>query len=93
MSNHIISATEASRNFSIILNKVHYQGEHFDIKRGKEIIAQIIPVAHQKTSMKVKDLKEFFKHLPTLEADDQSAFEKDIKEIRTKSKFEDESWD
>lgn len=93
MSIHVISATEASRTFSVILNKVHYQGEHFDIKRGKEIIAQIIPVAHKKASMKVIDLNNFFKHLPSIEADDQIAFEKDIEQIRLQNKLEDNSWD
>ena len=43
--------------------------------------------------MKVTDLNEFFKHLPTIEADDQVAFEKDIELIRSQNKFEDESWD
>ena len=93
MSIHVISATEASRTFSVILNKVHYQGEHYDIKRGKEIIAQIVPVAHKKASMKVMDLNEFFKHLPTIDADDQVAFEKDIELMRSQNKFEDKSWD
>ena len=93
MSTHVISATEASRTFSVILNKVHYQGEHYDIKRGKEIIAQIVPVAHKKALMKVTDLNEFFKHLPTIEAADQVAFEKDIEYIRSQNKFQDESWD
>lgn len=62
MSTHIISATEASRTLSVILNRVHYQGEHYEIKRGKDIIAQIIPVAHKKMPMKVKALNEFFKN-------------------------------
>jgi len=93
MSTHIISATEASRTLSIILNKVHYQGEHYEIKRGKEIIAQIIPVSHGHPSMKVRELKEFFKNLPSIEAEDQLAFGKDIEDIRAQNKFKDESWD
>ncbi len=60
MSNHIVSATEASRTLSNILNKVHYQGEHYEIKQGKNIIAQIIPVAYKKASMKVNKLNKFF---------------------------------
>ena len=93
MSTHIISATEASRNFSLILNKVHYQGEHYEIKRGSEIIAQIIPVSHKKPSLKVSSLNELLKKLPALDASDQIAFEKDIEEIRAQNKLEDESWD
>lgn len=93
MSTRIISATEASRKFSIILNKVHYQGEHYEIKRGKDIIAQIIPVGHKKSSIKVCELKAFFKRLPTIETEDQQAFSKDIEDIRTQNRFEDKSWD
>lgn len=93
MSTHVISATEASRTLSVILNRVHYQGEHYEIRRGKDIIAQIIPVAHKKTSMKVGELNEFFKKLPTIESNDKKAFENDIKQIRSQNKFEDESWD
>jgi antitoxin (DNA-binding transcriptional repressor) of toxin-antitoxin stability system len=93
MPTHIISATEASRKLSIILNKVHYQGEHYEIKRGKEIIAQIIPVSHKNPSIKVRELKEFFKKLPTIDTDDQLAFVKDIEEIRAQNKIEDKSWD
>ena len=93
MSTHIISATEASRTLSVILNRVHYQGEHYEIKRGKEIIAQIIPVAHKKMPMKVGALNEFFKKLPTLESEDQIIFENDIAHIRAQNKFDDQSWD
>lgn len=93
MSTHIISATEASRTLSLILNKVHYQGEHYEIKRGKDIIAQIIPVDHKKTTMIVGELNTFFKKLPMIESDDQSTFEKDIAYIRSQNKLGDESWD
>jgi len=93
VSTHIISSTEASRTLSVILNRVHYQGEHYEIKRGKEIIAQIIPVTHKKRPMKVGALNEFFKKLPMIESDDQSMFEKEIEHIRSQNKLEDESWD
>jgi len=93
MSTHIISATEASRKLSVILNKVHYQGEHYEIKRGKEIIAQLIPVSHKKPSIKVSELNAIFKKLPTIETEDQLAFLQDIEDIRAKNIAEDKSWD
>ena len=40
-----ISATKAARNFSDLLNRVHYQGEEFVIERGGHPICQISPVA------------------------------------------------
>ena len=95
MSLHIITATEAGRSLSNILNKVHYQGESYDIKRGKEIIARIIPVKPKTTLLKVKDLNNLFKHLPHLENKDQADFQKDIELIRAQMKLDDKdkSWD
>ena len=93
MSVHIISATEASRSFSTILNKVHFQGEHYEIKRGKEIIAKIVPADSKKSVLKISELKNFFKKLPLLEEEDRKDFEKDIDQIREQNKFEDQSWD
>lgn len=93
MKSHAISATEASRSLSNILNKVHYLGESYDIKRGKNVIAKLIPVAAQKTTLKIVELNQLFKHLPQLEDKDQQAFENDIKQIRINMKAEDNPWD
>jgi antitoxin (DNA-binding transcriptional repressor) of toxin-antitoxin stability system len=40
-----ISSTEASRNFSEILNLVRYRGESFVVERGGEAICEIRPAA------------------------------------------------
>lgn len=89
---HTISATEASRQFSHILNMVHYQGESYDIKRGKEVIAQIVPVATQKVTMKVSDLNHFFKNIPSL-GEDADSFEQDILKTRAEQKNIFQEWD
>lgn len=94
MSTHIVSATEASRTFSIILNKVHYQGEIYEIKRGKEVIAKISPAeSPKKSKMNLNELKVFLSRVPHLEKNDQFAFEKDVLLIRNQMKPEDSSWD
>ncbi len=93
MSSHTISATEASRSLSSILNKVHYQGEIYVIKRGKEVIAKIVPAAPKNTTLKISALNELFKHFAHLDEDDQQAFEEEIKNIRSHMKIEDDSWD
>jgi antitoxin (DNA-binding transcriptional repressor) of toxin-antitoxin stability system len=36
-----ISATEAARSFSELLNRVHYRGESFDVVRNGEVVARI----------------------------------------------------
>ena len=48
MLTHMISATEMSRSLSDVLSKVYYQGQSFEIKRGKEVIAKLIPSVSRK---------------------------------------------
>lgn len=44
MESHL-SATEAARTFSDILNRVRYRGEAFIVERGGEPVCRISPVA------------------------------------------------
>ena len=92
-THHIITATEASRSLSTILNKIHYQGESYEIRRGKEIIAQMIPVASKKTGLKIGELNALLKRLPPLDREDQAMFEKDVEQIRLEMKSEHDPWD
>jgi antitoxin (DNA-binding transcriptional repressor) of toxin-antitoxin stability system len=39
-----ISATQAARTFSDLLNRIHYRGEAFVIERGGEAICAMTPV-------------------------------------------------
>jgi prevent-host-death family protein len=43
-----ISATEAARNFSDLVNRVYYKGESFVVERGGEPVCAISPVAPAK---------------------------------------------
>lgn len=75
-----VSATEAVRKFSEILNSIKYRGDHYTILRGGKLIASIRPI---ETSFKEKtlgDLKELLKKLPRL-GDEVEHFEKDLKDI------------
>jgi prevent-host-death family protein len=40
-----ISATEAARNFSDVLNRVRYRGEVFVVERGAEPMCRITPAS------------------------------------------------
>ena len=40
-----VSATEAARNFSDILDAVEHRGEHFTILRRGKVVAQLDPVS------------------------------------------------
>lgn len=93
MQYHVISATEASRSLSSILNKVHYQGQSFEIKRGREVIAKIIPAESHKKILKISELATLFQNLPSLELEDSQSFENDLKNIRTQLPAEKGSWD
>ena len=79
MASHVISATEATRHFSDLLNRVRYQGQSFDIKRGKEIVARIVPA---QPAMPAHEFKAFLKSLPVLDDEDREDFLKTIEQNR-----------
>lgn len=75
-----VSATEAVRKFSEIMNSVKYKGENYTIVRGGKPVAAIRPV---ESSLKVKsliELEEMLKVLPKL-GDEAHNFERDFRKI------------
>lgn len=50
-----VSATEAARNLSDILDAVEHRGEHFTIMRRGRVVAQLDPV-HSGRGAEVKEL-------------------------------------
>jgi antitoxin (DNA-binding transcriptional repressor) of toxin-antitoxin stability system len=92
MLNKIISATEASRSLSELLNQVYYRGKSFHIKRGKDVVAQLVPITMRK-KLKVSELNDLFKRLPSLDYKDSQAFEKTIHEMRAQLNVQERSWD
>lgn len=87
-----ISVTDAARHFSDLLNRVHHQGSRFEIARGAEVIAQVVPANLPKTA-KLAHLDERFAQLPKLDAEDVVAFEKDIDTLRRETISPDLKWD
>jgi antitoxin (DNA-binding transcriptional repressor) of toxin-antitoxin stability system len=77
----VITATEASRSFSELLNQVYYRGESFEIQKGKEVFAKLVPSGPQKGA-RMSDLNELFASLPHLDKKDAARFAKDLKIIR-----------
>jgi antitoxin (DNA-binding transcriptional repressor) of toxin-antitoxin stability system len=59
-----VSATEAARKFSEILNRVAYKGESFIVERGGRPVCEISPPS--KKGISTKELVEFLKsvHYP-----------------------------
>jgi prevent-host-death family protein len=75
-----ISATEAVRRFSDILNAVRYRHDSFTILRGGKPVAEIVPSESHVTGKPLRELSEIFKKLPGLNGDNE-AFAHDIMEI------------
>ncbi len=75
-----VSATEAVRKFSEILNSIKYRGDHYTILRGGKLIASICPIEIPFKEKTLGELKELLKKLPRL-GDEVEHFEKDLKDI------------
>ncbi len=75
-----VSATEAVRKFSEILNSIKYRGNHYTILRGGKPVASICPVEMPIKERTLGELRELLKKLPRL-GDEAERFERDLKEI------------
>lgn len=87
-----ISATHAARNFSDLINRVRYQGASFEIERGNEVIAQIIPVVPSAT-LSIANLDKQWAQLPHLDAEDAGLFEANLDDIRQNATLPESLWD
>jgi prevent-host-death family protein len=63
----VLSATDASRNFSEILNRVKYRGESFILERGGEPVAELRPASP--TRFTGMDLSALLRSLPPIDED------------------------
>ncbi|NOZ68610.1 MAG: hypothetical protein GXP46_05075 [Deferribacteres bacterium] len=75
-----VSATEAVRKFSEILNSIKYRGNHYTVLRGGKPVASISPVETPLRERTLGDIKALLKKLPRL-GDEAEKFEEDLKEI------------
>jgi antitoxin (DNA-binding transcriptional repressor) of toxin-antitoxin stability system len=62
-----ISATEAARNFSDLVNRVLYRSEQFVIERGGQPVCRIVPAGTPKFT--VSDMVELLKTIPKPDAE------------------------
>ena len=62
-----VSATEAARNFSELLNRVRYRGETFTVERGGESICELRPAAPPRFAG--ADLVTLLRSLPEVDED------------------------
>jgi antitoxin (DNA-binding transcriptional repressor) of toxin-antitoxin stability system len=77
----VVSATEAVRKFSDILNSIKYRGESYTVVRGGKPVASISPVEAPGKKRLLRELKELAKNMPPL-GEEADRFGRDLKEIR-----------
>jgi prevent-host-death family protein len=81
-----VTATEAARNLSDLLNRVLYRGERFTVVRGGEDVAAIVPAAAARVT-----LGELRRALAGLPAPDNE-FLSDLERIRGEQPPAEPSW-
>lgn len=59
-----LTASEVSRSFSDVLNRVVYRQEEFIVERNGQPACQIIPVAPSLSKFTVSDLESLLQSLP-----------------------------
>jgi prevent-host-death family protein len=72
-----LSATEAVRQFSEILNNIKYRGDHYTIMRGGKPVAAIVPAEGVVPMRSLTELRAILQTLPRLDPDDTS-FAEDV---------------
>jgi len=75
-----VTATEAVRGFSEILNNIRFKGDHYVIKRGGKPVAYMEPVKEVKMIRQLKELKFILKSLPKLK-DELDALAADLQDL------------
>ena len=75
-----ISATQAVRDFSEVLNTIKFKGVHYIIERGGKPIASMKSIDEKIDPMTLGELKNLLKKLPRLE-NELDAFASDLEEI------------
>jgi prevent-host-death family protein len=78
-----LTATEAVRHFSEILNSIKYRGEEYTIIRNGRPVAVLSPVKLFPKERVLGELSSLIKNLPRLD-DEAERFEEALKEIREK---------
>ena len=78
-----VTATQASRQFSELLNTIKYTGEHYTIMRGGKPIASLGPAQVSVGDKRLGDLKALLSKLPTL-GDEGKTFWGDLRKAAKK---------
>jgi antitoxin (DNA-binding transcriptional repressor) of toxin-antitoxin stability system len=86
-----ISATQAARQFSDLLNRVVYQGQSFEVERGNRVVARLGPADTPVKGVPITELNRLFAELPSLHGDGD-AFAADLEVVRRALPPESDPW-
>lgn len=75
-----ISATQAVRDFSEVLNAIKFKGAHYVIERGGKPVASMKPVEEKMDIRTLGELTDLLIKLPRL-GEELDAFEADLEDI------------
>jgi len=63
-----VSATEAVRTFSDLLNRIRYRGEEFVVERAGEAVCRMTPVAPPRR-LTLRELASLLREIPSTDPD------------------------
>lgn len=87
-----ITASEAARSFSEIINKVYYRHQAYEIKKGKTIMARITPSDYA-SNLQASELNNFFSNAPQLNKEEVEDFINDINLVRKEIQAREVKWE
>ncbi len=76
-----ITVTEAARNFSELINRVHYQGAGALLVKGGKPMVKVMPVSRSKNG---EELAVVWSKMPHLSVAEAERFDQDLKDSRSK---------
>ncbi len=91
MRDKTISATEAARSFSEVLNQVQYRDMSFSIERGKKVIARLVPPALP-AGLPLADLNRLIAGLPRLGQAEASKWRAEVRTVRRARRPQARKW-
>jgi antitoxin (DNA-binding transcriptional repressor) of toxin-antitoxin stability system len=65
----VITATEAVKDFSALLNSIKFRGDHYVIQRSGKPVASMLPFKEATKFRSLKELKLILDELPRLNED------------------------
>ena len=72
-----VSATEAVRTFSDLLNRIRYRGEEFVVERAGEAVCRMTPAAPRRLTL--RDLASLLREIPSADSDYASAVRRAVR--------------